>query len=380
MTDDITVGVEGTEQPAAPSTEAQIVVDETAAVNSEQPQAEQITESVVASEPAAAEEPEYVEGKEFGSDDDTRIPYDKDLGRKYFFQVKEMGGEPVFNATREIAADLVSASTDPVRLANKINDLNPDAYQQLGSVLLASTIKDRFGEDVTFEQIAQALQRPAEAQPEPEPTDDEYRNRLNDLSPEVEARLKRLDELERKFPELETKVGKYDQVIEQQQQDRIIEFGQTIVTEAMSPLGKLYEDAGLKILPDDSPEEIEAKTEIAQTVYERTYQKVYNDPNNKAIVDETQTGIENQNGLIARKHMLKLQARIEKEAARQIQIFTGKRAQARNLQTEPLTKETPKTVPGNSGAAAFAHTNDTTPAFDPDRATQVFQDIAARQN
>jgi hypothetical protein len=153
----------GTEQPAAPSEPAQITTDASApvVVDSEQ-STEQITESVVASEPVAVEETEWIEGSELG-DEQTRIAYDKKLGRKYFMQVQQMGGDAVFDATREIATDLVSASADPVRLANKIHALNPEAYQQLGSVLLDVTIKDRFG-DVTLEQIEQALQRPADPQ------------------------------------------------------------------------------------------------------------------------------------------------------------------------------------------------------------------------
>lgn len=375
MTDDIQQGVPATEQPAAPSEEAQIVVDETAAVNPE-PEAEQITESVVASEPVAAEEPEVIDASEFGGDDDTKIPFDKKAARKFFFQVNEMGGEPVFNALRGVGEDLLSGQPDGVRLANKINDLNPEAYQRLGSVLLESTIKSQFGEGVTYEQIAAALQRPAE-QPEPEQTDeptDDY------VSPAVQAQLDELKELKAKFPELETKVGKYDQVIEQQAQQKVMEFGQTVVEKAMSPLGKLFEDAGLKILPDDSPEEVADKQRLASMIYRETYDAVYNANNNKAIVDETEAGIRSLNPLIAEKHLLKLQARVEKEGAAAIRAATGRRAQARNLQTKPLDNETAKAVPGVSGAAAFAQTADTTGPFDPDRASQVFQDIAARGN
>lgn len=365
----------GTEQPAAPSEPAQITTDASAdvVVNSEQP-ADKVAETVVASEPAPTEETEWIEGNEFG-DDQTRIAYDKKLGRKYFMQVQQMGGDAVFDATREIASDLVSASADPIRLAHKINALNPEAYQQLGSVLLDQTLRDRFGRDVTWEQVEQALRRPAETK-EPQPNEDEPDPYVD---PAIQAQLDELKELKRKFPELETEVGQFKELREQQKQEKIQQFGQTIVTEAMSPLGKLYEDAGLKILPGDTPEEKEWKQYVAETVYEQTYKRVYENPNNKAFVDETQAGIESMNELIARKHMLKLQARAEAEASKLLKLLTGKRTQARNLQTEQLNKETPKFVPGGSGAAAFAQTSDTSPAFDPDRANQVFQDIVGRQ-
>lgn len=367
--DETNLGV-GTEQPAAPSEPAQITVDEP--VVTSDTSTDQSTEAVVASEPVSTEEQEWIEGSEFG-DEQTRIQYDKKLGRKYFMQVEQMGGEAVFNATREITEDLVSGAPDAVRLAHKIHSLNPDAYQQLGQVLLDATLEQKFGKGVTFEMVQQALEKPAVPQDEPETYDDP-----TGLSPEIEARLKKLDELERKFPDLETKVSKYDEVIEREQSQAVEKFGNEIITEAMSPLGKLFEDAGLKVLPNDTAEEVSAKQEIAETVYERAYQKVYRDPNNKAIVDETETGIRNQNPLVARKHLLKLQARIEREAARQIQIFTGRRAQTRNLQTQNLNNETPQVVPGNSGAAAFATRVDNTPAFDEDRAVQVMNDINAR--
>jgi hypothetical protein len=371
MTDESQLGV-GTEQPAAPSESAQITVDE-AVVNSNE-STDQSTETVVASEPASVDEQEWIEGSEFG-DEQTRIPYNKQLGRKYFMQVEQMGGEAVFNATREITEDLVSGSPDAARLAQKIHSLNPDAYQQLGQVLLDATLEQKFGKGVTFEMVQQALEKPAV--PESEPfTDDETEYRR---SPEDEAKLKAYDELMGKFPEVESKANKFGEMLEQQQAEKVEKFGQEIITEAMSPLGKLFEDAGLKVLPNDTPEEISAKQEIAEAVYERAYQKVYRDPNNKSIVDETEAGIRSQNSLVAKKHMLKLQARIEREAARQIQIFTGRRAQSRNLQTQNLNNETPTVVPGNSGAAAFAVKQDTTPAFDESRAAQVFDDILARQ-
>lgn len=359
---DETTGV-GTEQPAAPSEPAQVESPIDAAT-SDTSQAEN-AETVVTSEPVTAEEPEWIEPSEFGSADDTKIPFDKKAARKLYFQVADMGGEAVFDAVRGIGEDLVSGQPDGVRLAHKIHALNPDAYQQLGQVLLDATLEQKFGKGVTFDMVEQALSKPAV------PQEETYEDQPQ-LPPEVEARLKKLDELE-------SKVGKYDEAIEREQKQAIAKFGDEIITEAMSPLGKLFEDAGLKVLPNDSPEEIEEKSELASAIYERAYKKVYNDPNNKAIVDETEAGIQARNPLLAKKHMLKLQARVEREAIRQIKIFTGRRASARNLQTQNLNNETPQVVPGNSGAQAFATRPDNTPAFDESRAEQVFQDILARQ-
>lgn len=348
------------------------------------PAAEPVVETPVESKTEGAEEkasteaaPEQVKDEATSGTDGDQSPAESDVkreSRRVFFKVKdELGGEAFVDEAVTVARTLQSSDADAKAKVQALYQLAPRAFEEVQREVFFShwdkpgqkdaLFADEFGEGVTREKIAEALKYSGHIAPSPAPTttkaiptveelgkmsDDEvvqkFRELQNTLPPEIQAKLDKLDRLE-------SQVSEFSQAQAQSQQEKAQALGREFVAEMMAPAERLMKEAGLEVLPDDTPEEKAWKEEISNTIRMKTHIQLTQSDENKPLADDIEMFLTKLDRAAAWSKLKTAQARAEMVAAKLIPIYTSHRQQQRDAQTSVLTKDRPPMVPG--GQASF---------------------------
>jgi hypothetical protein len=346
-------GVTEEANPPAPPSE---VVD----VESQSTEEAQITATEAASEPVATTEDEPKESEqEFRLPKELRDAYDGTKGLRELS--KQVGGEDVVKDYVDLSSTLLSQELDPADKAQKLYQSSPKAFQSLGEHLIQANwgnpewkdklLQQDFGEGMTSEKVQEMkafYEQFGDSAPLPEYTDGTPEDAEERLSPATKAKLAKLEDLEKKFPELETKVNRFDELQTQAEAEKITNLGNEFVQEAMSPVVRMMREAGLEVTKEDTPDEKEWKQEVWDTVLLKTYKHLTEADANKPLADDIRTFIESLDRGAAWGKMRPAQARAEREAARLLKLYTSQRQQQRDSATSVLTKDRPPQIPGGS--------------------------------
>jgi hypothetical protein len=347
------------------------------------------TEGVSADPPAAPsevvqpEKPEAVddasEGAEQVIEEEAPAPELPDTpdvkreARRVFMEAQKLGG---FETLKE-AYDLQSTIQNPeVSAEAKLQALYtaaPRAFDDLKKELFFkywdnpaqqdTLVQEKFGASAA--EIAEALAARGQVAPSPKPTtripsEDELAQMTNaevqekfreiqasGFIPEiVKEKLTRLEQLEKEFPQLKQQVSSIESQRQAIEQQEIQKLGAEFVQEVMSPVVRMMEEAGLKVLPQDTPEERAWKEEVWNSIYFRTYDDLVNSDTNRALAADIQTFIERKDRTAAWSRLRTVQARAEMAAAKRIPLFTSQRQKQREAQAQILAKDRPPQVAG----------------------------------
>lgn len=358
---------EGATEASPPATPSEVVEPSTeTAPPAEQPSTE--TNASAGSEGEKVTESATTEGQGETGPDESIV---KREGRKLFFEVRDLGGEAVFNEAKDIYTSLQSPDLDAKAKLSKIYQAAPRAYEEIQKELFFSywdnpaqqdaLDQERFG--VSTAEIKEILSARGQIAPLPTPTqpvsiptpeelsqmtDEQIAQRFKEfqgsgkLPDEVEAKLQRLDALEKEFPQLKSQVTSFAQQQEAAKQEKVQALGSEFVNEAMSPVVRMMEEAGLKVRPDDSPEEKAWKEEVWETIITKTYNDVMKEP----VADDVQTFVEKLDRSSAWSKMRVVQAKAELAASKRIPIYTSQRQKQRESQTSVLDKDRPPVITG----------------------------------
>lgn len=269
--------------------------------------------------------------------------------RRVFMEVQKMGGE---NAIRE-AFDLQSTLQDPESSTEtklqKIYQAAPRAYEDLRSQLFYShldapgqkdmVVEDIFGKGVTIEKVKELLEGRVAPSPEPE-YDDEF------LPDSVKAEREELKQLKQQFAEMQTNAEEFSKVQAEIETQKQTALGDEFVTEAMLPSVKMMEEAGLKILPGDSPEEQKFKTWAWNTTFQQVQQELANGKDHKSLADDVRAFIGKLDRDSAWRKLPTMQARAEMETAKLLKIINYNRQKQREAEASVLNKERPPIIAG----------------------------------
>jgi len=352
--DPITEGVTEANPPATPS-------EEVAPAQAEKPVIETVETTV---ETSGSETP-----KEQVKDEATEPSPDESVvkreGRRIFFESQKLGGWDQVKEAHELQTALQDPSLDTQAKLQKLYQAAPRAIDDLKRDLFFQywdnpAQQDIFAKELFGLTVAEAKQRlgAAVAPPStPDLTAEQLDKMTNEevlqwvsqrpLPAEVQAKLQKLEELE-------GRVTKLSEVQEQVQQQKVQQLGQEFVSEAMSPVVRMMEDAGLKVTDTDSPDEKIWKTEIWDTIIQKTYNDLLNSPENKALADDIQHFIEKGDRQSAWAKMRVAQAKAELAASKRIPIYTSQRQKQRDAQTQVLGKERPPLISGGQNSFGTA--------------------------
>lgn len=366
--------IEGVSEPNQPAAPSEVV--ETPSIETE-PAKEPTVETASVPEPAKDEAAAEVPGETTPETSDV-----KREARRVFMEVQKMGGEEIVKSAVDLATAMQDQSLNAEARVQKLYQTSPRAYEQIRGHLIYSywdspagkdhLLQESFGQGVTAEKVKQLLAggqiAPSPTPEQPKnvslPTEEELANmnvaevaqRFKDVTeghvPEsVKQKLQRLDELEKEFPELKSKVSSFAEQQEAAREQQTKELGMQFVAEAMSPVERMMKEAGLEVLPDDLPQEKAWKEEVWDTIKLKTYQNLTQSPENKSLADDVELFLSKSDKTSAWSKMRIFQARAEMTASRLIAIYTSNRQKQRESQTSNLGKDHPPVITG--GQASF---------------------------
>lgn len=362
-------------QPAAPSevvvpaTVETPVVETPATVETEG--AEKTTSTETPTEPVKDEATTETQGA--NSPEESVV---KREGRKLFFEAEKIGGPEAVREAISLQAALQDSNLPAEAKLQALYQSAPRAYEDLRKEMFFSywdspaqrdaLFQDALGQGVTVEKVKELLA--GQVAPSPTtarvPTEEELSTMSNaevlqllktaqgvpvddvELPDAVKARLAELDQIKKDYPQLKDQVTSLSAERERVQQEQTLRMGQEFLTEAMSPAVKMMEEAGLKVLPTDSPEEKAWKEEIWDTVILKTHKSLTESPENRPLADDIELFITKGDRQSAWSKMRAAQARAELAASKLIPIYTSSRQKQRESQTSVLDKERPPMIPG----------------------------------
>ncbi len=362
---------EGVEEANPPATPSEVVEPST--------ETETVDTDVVKS--ASDSEQAAEQTTEPQSETPSETPDVKREARKVYMETQKLGGFDALKEAYDLQTAIQDHSLDAKTKLEKLYQTAPRAYEDIKKELFfsywddpaqqESLIQERFG--VSADEIQQVLANRGQVAPSPTttappsrpatvPTEEEIGLLTNEelvqrfkavqtaLPADVQAELQRLKDLEKKFPELETKVNSFTEAQETAQKEKVVQLGNEFVQEAMQPVVKLMEEAGLKALPDDSPEEKAWKDEVWDTIMTKTYNDLLNSEANAPLAKDIETFITKLDRTSAWGKMRLAQAKAEQSAAKRIPIYTSQRQAQRDSQTSVLGKDRPPVITGGQGS------------------------------
>ncbi len=301
--------------------------------------------------------------------------------RRVFMETQKLGGFELLKEAHDLQSAIQDPSVDAEVKLQKLYQAAPRAYEELKKGLFFSywdnpaqqelLIQEKFGASPA--EIAEALAArgnvapssttPAQATssvPTSEElavmSNEEIAQRFQDIQKQqaiptaVQQKLTRLEELEKQFPQLKSQVDTFAQQQEAAKQQEIQKLGAEFVQEAMSPVVRMMEEAGLKVSPDDTPDEKAWKEEAWDSILTRSYNDLITADANRPLADDIQTFIEKGDRTAAWSKMRLAQARAEMAAAKRIPLYTSQRQQQREAQTSILGKDRLPVITGGQSS------------------------------
>lgn len=144
-----------------------------------------------------------------------------------------------------------------------------------------------------------------------------------------------------KFAELQNKLNEFET---KERQKEIQTIRSEVFREIAEPGDTLFTEAGLEIAPDDTDAEKAFKTEVGEAINVLVANRLETDPKIAHIAQKAKELIEKGDGKGAKNLIRPLQAFVEAETARLIEVFTTSRVRREAAKT--ITKEPPKVVAG----------------------------------
>ena len=382
------VVVEGVSQeanaPASPSDTVD-VADNSQPVTEES----QITEPEAASEPEtqgtepdASQQPE----QEFRLPKELRDAYDGTKGLREI--AKQVGGEEAVKEAVSLHSALASPDVNAKDRLKAIYQAAPRAYEDIQKELFFSywdnpaqqdaLDRERFGKSTAEikELLAARGQVAPSSTPQTQPTaptadelatmtNEEVEERFRQIQtqgvipPEVQEKLNRLEQLENEFPQLKSQVSSFAEQQEAARAEKVTALGQEFLNEAMSPVVRMMEEAGLKVLPDDTPEEKAWKEREWKNVVRDVHDELFLSSANKPLADDIETFITKLDKSSAWSKMRLAQAKAEMAAAKVLSIATAQRQKQRESQTSNLGKDHPPVITGGQSSLGSTQTQPT---------------------
>jgi len=369
---------EGVSEANPPATPSEVVEPST---ETETAATEQATTETNASAEASTEQAVESATTTESQSEIPDTPEVKRQARKLFFEVKDLGGEAVFNEAKDIYTSLQNPELDAKAKLSKIYQAAPRAYEEIQKELFFQywdnpaqqelLVKEKFGASpaeikellAARGQIAPPSTPEQATQSVTAPTLDELAAMSNEevlarieamktqgvatkLPDEVQAKLQRLDALEKEFPQLKSQVSTFAEQQEAAKAEKITALGAEFVNEAMTPVVRMLEEAGLRVLPEDPPDEKAWKEEVWDTIITKTYNEVMSQP----VAQDVEAFLKKLDRTSAWSKMRLAQAQAELSASKRLPIYLSQRQKQRESQTSNLGKDRPPVITGGQAS------------------------------
>jgi hypothetical protein len=339
------------------------------------------TEAISAEAPPVGEEKPAEESPAGVTEDEadaseTEEPSVKAQARKVWAEVNKMGGQPAFDAARDIFTKYIH--DEPENFVAEIEQYGARFYP-VRDVILSKTARD-YPTDVIniLKTVHPELSITVGKETKPEqPTGDAFdplayaREVLANeyATPEERAMAQHtlaVEERLGKLPELERKVTDFDEFQTQTKQQRVAAEQGKFVDELMETVvDKTYKESGLEAAG------------ISQEVFRELVVAAHGkNPEANARFQQAMSAI--AAGDMHTANLLKSQIKRDGEeiAFARAKPFTAGLTQRRNSKTDQINKERPTVVP--TGQPVGARPPSATPAFDEQEWAQAWDDVKAR--